>query len=118
VEVVDRDRALEADAALAAHRLLALAERAVDAGVRGRAGVDQVKIRWTPGLEAPAEDALVEAPRALHVVAADVEMGDVVVCHAPTVAYSGLDDLPTFCHKMSPMRQGDGGEMLVRTLAV
>src|SRR5262245_2102885 len=73
--VVHRDRALVADARAVAGRregLMALAHGAVDSRVFRRAGVDQVEVWGPPGLETPAEHALVEAPSPLDVVRLDI----------------------------------------------
>ncbi len=46
-------------------------------GVAAAGGDDLEEARRPPGLEAPAEDLLIEAPRAAHVVGVDREVGHV-----------------------------------------
>src|SRR5579872_1798858 len=83
VEIIDRKGALPSDAAASSARLLAARRDEVRAlGYRalrfvGIGGHD-VEIRRSPCLDAPAEDALVEAARALDVVGRDGEMGKMV----------------------------------------
>src|SRR5258707_4768440 len=80
VEVVHRDRGLEAVQAGSGARLLTPVHEALDARVRLVAGVDQVEAGRPPGLEPPTEHRLVEGARSVDVVHMDRE-GSEVVCH-------------------------------------
>src|SRR3954462_10553229 len=71
IDVRHRDAALVADRALAFHELAAFLEGAPNAGVALVAGANLEEAGRPPGLEAPGEDALVEAPRPVHVVGVD-----------------------------------------------
>src|SRR5262245_61157294 len=77
-EIVDPDGALVPGAPASGDRQRPLAERSVNAGVGGRTGMDHVEVGRSPRLEAPAEDALVEAAGSLDVIGGNVEMRDVV----------------------------------------
>src|SRR5579862_1561027 len=82
-EVIDGEGALPSDAAASSARLLAARRDEVRAlGYRALRfvgiGGDDVEIRRSPCLDAPAEDALVEAARALDVIGRDGEMGEMV----------------------------------------
>ena len=68
VQILHRDRALEAVRPTAAARLLPLVQQALHTGFPFVAGVHQVEVGRSPRLEAPLENGLVETPTALHVI--------------------------------------------------
>src|SRR5262249_60727606 len=77
-EVINRDGAFVPDPSAPGCRFVALADRAVNAGLGGRPRLDEVEVRRPPGFEAPAKDPLVESAGAPYVVGFEVQMRHVV----------------------------------------
>ena len=119
VDVGDGEGGLEPVQAAAGARLAARVQEALDAGVVGRAGVDEVEARRAPRLELPTEDGLVEPAGAVDVVDVDGE-GRQVVRHG----FDGSQEAPgdaiaLSCQLMSRKRRTVADEpfLVVRTSA-
>src|SRR5262249_44206810 len=114
--------------------LAPLGQCAVDAGVFVRACCYQEKARGPPGVEAPAEHALIELARTRNIIGVNIKMGDIVcnlahnlvlgrrVVHSIDSKSTQPVRLAIKCRNMQQKRQTELGSendsIMVRSLAV
>src|SRR5260370_14878744 len=78
IDVVNADGAFKTDHSRAGHRGLALVHQSSNARIFLIPGMDQVKLRRTPGFKPPSKHLFVETPRAADVVAVNRKAGEIV----------------------------------------
>src|SRR5437868_3101559 len=66
------------------HRLATLVQQALYSGVFLIHGVNQVEIRWPPGLEPPAKYLFIKPPGTVHIIGSDSKAPH-VICHVRSI---------------------------------